>query len=44
VAMNAHYDAHGFRGNPLVLRTLLGREPTRFRAYAERLQARTAKP
>jgi uncharacterized protein YbjT (DUF2867 family) len=36
-AMNRHYDAHGMRGNPNVLRMLLGREPTRFRAYVERL-------
>lgn len=38
VAMNAHYDRHGFRGNPNVLRMLLGREPTTFRAYVERLR------
>jgi uncharacterized protein YbjT (DUF2867 family) len=38
-AMNAHYDAHGFRGNANVLRWLLGREPTRFEAYVGRLAA-----
>jgi uncharacterized protein YbjT (DUF2867 family) len=37
--MNAHYDRHGFRGNPNVLAMLLGREPTRFRAYVARLAA-----
>lgn len=37
--MNRHYDRHGFRGNPNVLRMVLGREPTRFRAYVERLWA-----
>jgi uncharacterized protein YbjT (DUF2867 family) len=36
-AMNRHYDAHGMRGNPNVLRLLLGREPTTFRQYVERL-------
>ncbi len=38
--MNRHYDHHGFRGNPNVLRMVLGREPTRFRAYVERLWAK----
>lgn len=37
--MNAHYDHSGFLGNPNVLRWVLGREPTRFKAYVERLQA-----
>jgi uncharacterized protein YbjT (DUF2867 family) len=37
--MNAHYDRHGFRGNPNVLGMLLGRAPTRFRRYVERLAA-----
>jgi uncharacterized protein YbjT (DUF2867 family) len=37
--MNAHYDRHGFRGNPKVLAMLLGREPSRFRSYVERLVA-----
>lgn len=36
-AMNRHYDAHGMRGNPNVLRMLLGREPTTYRQYVERL-------
>ncbi len=36
-AMNLHYDAHGMRGNSNVLRMLLGREPTSFRQYVERL-------
>lgn len=34
--MNAHYDAHGFVGNPNVLRWILGREPTRFAAFVGR--------
>jgi uncharacterized protein YbjT (DUF2867 family) len=34
--MNAHYDQHGMRGNPLVLETLLGRPATRFETYARR--------
>lgn len=35
-----HYDAHGFPGgNPLVLRTILGREPGGYRAFAERFVA-----
>src|SRR6478735_9741959 len=38
--MNAHYDAHGFLGNPNVLTYLLNRQPTTFRAYVERLAAR----
>lgn len=36
-AMNRHYDAHGMRGNPLVLATLLGRAPTTFEQYAARV-------
>jgi uncharacterized protein YbjT (DUF2867 family) len=36
-SMNRHYDAHGMRGNPNVLRMLLGREPTTYRQYVERL-------
>lgn len=35
--MNGHYDRHGFPGNPHVLRSLIGREPTRFEAYVQRL-------
>lgn len=38
--MNAHYDHSGFLGNANVLRWVLGREPTRFRAYVERLARR----
>jgi len=37
--MNAHYDAHGFLGNPNVLRWLLGRDPATFRDYVQRLAA-----
>lgn len=37
--MNAHYDAHGFLGNPNVLTYLLNRQPTTFRQYVERLAA-----
>lgn len=36
VRMNAHYDAHGLVGNPNVLRWLLGREPTTYRAFVRR--------
>lgn len=35
--MNAHYDHSGFLGNANVLRWVLGREPTRFKSYVERL-------
>lgn len=38
--MNRHYDQHGFRGNANVLRMVLGREPTRFREYVQRLWSR----
>jgi uncharacterized protein YbjT (DUF2867 family) len=38
--MNRHYDAHGFLGNANVLTWLLGRPPTPFKAYVERLIAR----
>ena len=34
--MNAHYDAHGLIGNPNVLRSNLGREPTRFVDFVKR--------
>lgn len=37
MAMNAHYDAHGFRGNPNVLSWLLGRAPGTFEDYVGRL-------
>lgn len=37
VKMCGHYGAHGYPGgNPLVLRTILGREPTGYRSFAER--------
>ncbi|GLP95135.1 SDR family oxidoreductase [Paraferrimonas sedimenticola] len=35
--MNKHYDECGFLGNPNVLSMVLGRSPTRFRAFVERL-------
>lgn len=35
--MNEHYDRHGFPGNPHVLRSILGRDPTTFEAYVRRL-------
>ncbi|MDX2224528.1 MAG: NmrA family NAD(P)-binding protein [Rhodospirillaceae bacterium] len=38
--MNAHYDHSGFLGNPNVLGWLLGRAPTTYRAYVERLARR----
>ena len=42
-SMCAHYDAHGYPGgNPLVLRTILGREPGGYRPFAERLAAEMA--
>lgn len=41
--MNAHYDRHGFRGNPNVLTMLLGRPPTRYRDYVRRLIAQQRK-
>ena len=35
-----HYDAHGYPGgNALALRAILGREPTKYRAFAERFAA-----
>lgn len=37
--MNAHYDAHGFLGNPNVLQWLLGRPATTFAEYVARLPA-----
>lgn len=37
IAMNRHYDLHGFRGNPNVLHWLLRREPTSFEAYVRRI-------
>ena len=35
--MNDHYDECGFRGNPNILRFLLGREPTSFEDFVRRL-------
>ncbi|MER5227742.1 MULTISPECIES: hypothetical protein [Streptomyces] len=32
----AHYDGHGFRGNPAVLEHLLGHEPLDFAGVADR--------
>lgn len=44
VKMCDHYDAHGYPGgNPLVLRTILGREPTGYRAFAERFASEMTK-
>ena len=37
VAMNSHYDHHGFRANANVLRWLLKREPTSYEQYVTRL-------
>lgn len=34
--MNAHYDAHGLRGNPHVLEWLLGRRPNSFADFVKR--------
>ncbi len=40
VEMCDHYDAHGYPGgNPLVLGTILGREPGGYRAFADRFAA-----
>ncbi len=38
--MNGHYDHSGFLGNANVMRWLLGREPTHFCVYVERLAKR----
>jgi len=37
LTMNSHYDQFGFRGNPNVMRWILGREPNTFENYAKRL-------
>lgn len=37
--MNRHYDEYGFRGNPNVLRWILGREPNTYENYVKRLAA-----
>ncbi len=39
--MNAHYTDHGFLGNPNILTWVLGRTPTTFRSYVQRLVATT---
>ncbi|MCB2107593.1 MAG: NmrA family NAD(P)-binding protein [Rhodobacteraceae bacterium] len=38
--MNGHYDHSGFLGNSNVMTWILGRAPTRYRAYVERLAKR----
>ena len=40
LTMNEHYDRFGFRGNPNVLRWILGREPNTYENYVKRLAAR----
>ena len=40
LTMNSHYDEYGFRGNPNVLRWVLGREPNTFENYVRRLAGR----
>ena len=42
LTMNSHYDQYGFRGNPNVLRWILGREPNTFANYVRRLAAERA--
>ncbi len=42
LTMNKHYDQFGFRGNPNLLRWILGREPNNFHEYVTRLAARSA--
>lgn len=37
LTMNGHYDQFGFRGNPNVLRWILGREPNTYENYVKRL-------
>ncbi|MYE48577.1 MAG: NAD(P)H-binding protein, partial [Gammaproteobacteria bacterium] len=37
LTMNDHYDRFGFRGNPNVLRWILGREPNTYENYVKRL-------
>ena len=39
LTMNKHYDQFGFRGNPNVLRWILGREANSFENYVTRLAA-----
>lgn len=40
--MNSHYDQFGFRGNPNVLRWILGREPSTYENYVRRVAAGSA--
>ena len=40
LTMNDHYDRFGFRGNPNVLRWILGREPNTYENYVKRLASR----
>ena len=40
LTMNKHYNQFGFRGNPNVLRWILGREPNTYENYVKRLAAR----
>lgn len=42
LAMNKHYDAHGFRGNSNVLEYILGRPSIRFKSYVKSLAETTA--
>jgi hypothetical protein len=44
IAMNKHYDAHGFLGNGNVLRWILGRPLTTYAAYAARRWAQEQQP
>lgn len=37
LTMNRHYDRHGFQGNPNVLTMILGRKPTPYKTFVERL-------
>ena len=37
LTMNQHYDQFGFRGNPKILRWILGREPNTYENYVARL-------
>ncbi|MXZ27155.1 NAD(P)H-binding protein [Candidatus Poribacteria bacterium] len=39
LTMNRHYDQFGFRGNPNVLRWILGRDPNTFENYVKRLSS-----
>lgn len=39
LVMNRHYDAHGFQGNPNVLKMILKRDPVTFEAFVKRVAA-----